>query len=89
MLLHRQFIKANDVYLEMAIGNAPFPIYVTMVGIIYEREKTSVRNVAFVLNGEIQRKYILAFKRLMTKCQTYFPTDPSFTPACERPKTDS
>ena len=50
MLLHRQFIKANDVYLEMAIGNAPFPICVTMVGIIYEREKLSVRNVARVLN---------------------------------------
>ena len=32
-LMDRQYIKANDCYLEMAIGNAPWPIGVTMVGI--------------------------------------------------------
>ena len=46
----------------MAIGNAPWPIGVTMVGIHARtgREKISARNVAHVLNDEIQRKYIQA-----------------------------
>ena len=52
--------EANDAYLEMAIGNAPWPIGVTMVGIHARtgREKIFARNVAHVLNDETQRKYI-------------------------------
>jgi hypothetical protein len=30
-----------------------------------------------VLNDETQRKYIQAVKRLISKCQKYFPTEPS------------
>lgn len=54
------FFQANDAYLEMAIGNAPWPIGVTMVGIHARtgREKISSRNVAHVLNDETQRKYM-------------------------------
>ncbi|XP_064632490.1 pre-mRNA-splicing factor 18-like [Lineus longissimus] len=78
-LLVRNYIKANDCYLEMAIGNAPWPIGVTMVGIHARtgREKIFARNVAHVLNDETQRKYIQGLKRLMTHCQKYYPTDPS------------
>eukprot|EP01133_Synstelium_polycarpum_P012839 gene12839-15074_t len=32
----REYVKANDEYLQMAIGNAPWPMGVTMVG-IHER----------------------------------------------------
>ncbi|KAL4648958.1 pre-mRNA-splicing factor 18 isoform X2 [Arapaima gigas] len=32
-LLQREYVKANDPFLQMAIGNAPWPIGVTMVGI--------------------------------------------------------
>jgi len=44
----------------MAIGNAAWPIGVTMVGIHARtgREKIFARNVAHVLNDETQRKYI-------------------------------
>ncbi|KAI8788291.1 pre-mRNA-splicing factor 18 [Biomphalaria glabrata] len=78
-MMDRNYIKANDSYLEMAIGNAPWPIGVTMVGIHARtgREKISSRYVAHVLNDETQRKYIQAVKRLMTQCQNLFPTDPS------------
>lgn len=78
-LLSRNYIKASDAYLQMAIGNAPWPIGVTMVGIHARtgREKIFSKNVAHVLNDETQRKYIQGLKRLMTKCQEYFPTDPS------------
>lgn len=78
-LLEREYIKASDAYLTMAIGNAPWPIGVTMVGIHARtgREKIFSKNVAHVLNDETQRKYIQGLKRLMTKCQEFFPAAPS------------
>lgn len=78
-LLEREYVKANDSYLQMAIGNAPWPIGVTMVGIHARtgREKIFAQNVAHVLNDETQRKYIQGLKRLMTFCQKKFPADPS------------
>lgn len=78
-LVNRNYISASDAYLEMAIGNAPWPIGVTMVGIHARtgREKIFSKNVAHVMNDETQRKYIEGLKRLMTKCQEYFPADPS------------
>jgi len=47
-LLEREYVKANDAYLQMAIGNAPWPIGVTMVGIHARtgREKIFAQNVA-------------------------------------------
>lgn len=78
-MLDRNYVKANDAYLQMAIGNSPWPIGVTMVGIHARtgREKIFSRNIAHVLNDETQRKFIQALKRLMTQCQRFFPTDPS------------
>lgn len=29
----REYLKANDAYLQLSIGNAPWPIGVTMVGV--------------------------------------------------------
>ncbi|XP_074599848.1 pre-mRNA processing factor 18 [Brevipalpus obovatus] len=78
-MLERDYVKASDCYLQMAIGNAPWPIGVTMVGIHARtgREKIFAQNIAHVLNDETQRKYIQGLKRLMTRCQRFFPTDPS------------
>ncbi len=47
----------------MAIGNAPWPIGVTMVGIHARtgREKIFSQQIAHVLNDETQRKYIQVF----------------------------
>uniref|UniRef100_A0A8I6ATV0 Pre-mRNA-splicing factor 18 n=1 Tax=Rattus norvegicus TaxID=10116 RepID=A0A8I6ATV0_RAT len=62
-MLQREYVKANDAYLQMAIGNAPWPIGVTMVGIHARtgREKIFSKHVAHVLNDETQRKYIQVF----------------------------
>ncbi|KAI0762035.1 pre-mRNA splicing factor [Irpex lacteus] len=71
----RQYQKANDSYLRLSIGNAPWPIGVTMVG-IHERsarEKISADQVAHVLNDEVSRKYIQSLKRLLTFSQTKYP----------------
>ena len=78
-MLETDYVKANDHYLQMAIGNAPWPIGVTMVGIHARtgREKIFSRHVAHVLNDETQRKYIQGLKRLMTYAQKAYPTDPS------------
>ncbi|KAF9223559.1 Prp18-domain-containing protein [Gyrodon lividus] len=73
----RQYQKANDAYLRLSIGNAPWPIGVTMVG-IHERsarEKISTDQVAHVLNDEVSRKYIQSLKRLLTFSQTKYPPD--------------
>ncbi|KRX75754.1 Pre-mRNA-splicing factor 18 [Trichinella nativa] len=78
-LLNRNYIEANNHYMQMAIGNAPWPVGVTASG-IHKRpgsEKLYVRNVAHVLNDETQRKYIQGLKRLMSRCQIFYPTDPS------------
>ncbi len=72
----REYVAANQVYLTLAIGNAPWPMGVTMVG-IHERagrEKIFSQHTGHVLNDENQRKYIQAMKRLMTYCQHKFPT---------------
>jgi pre-mRNA-splicing factor 18 len=75
----REYVKANDAYLRMAIGNAPWPMGVTMVG-IHERsarEKIFSNQVAHILNDETQRKYIQSVKRIMTWSQHKYPNDPS------------
>jgi len=78
-IMTRDYIRANEKYMEMAIGNAPWPIGVTNAGIHARpgRERIFSKHVAHVLNDESQRKYIQGLKRLMTKCQQYFITDPS------------
>eukprot|EP00794_Sanderia_malayensis_P015079 gene15079-16635_t len=78
-MLERDYVKASDAYLQMAIGNAPWPIGVTMVGIHARtgREKIFSQHVAHVLNDETQRKYIQGLKRLMTYAQKKYPADPS------------
>lgn len=67
-------------YLRAAIGNAAWPIGLTMVG-IHERtgrEKISTSKVAHVMNNERERKYFTSVKRLMTFAQNKRPDiDPS------------
>uniref|UniRef100_A0AC34QSW7 Pre-mRNA-splicing factor 18 n=1 Tax=Panagrolaimus sp. JU765 TaxID=591449 RepID=A0AC34QSW7_9BILA len=79
VLLDHDYVKANNAYMELSIGNAPWPVGVTRSG-IHQRPgsaKAYVKNIAHVLNDETQRKYIHAVKRIITKCQEYYPADPS------------
>lgn len=69
------FRAAHDLYLQAAIGNAAWPIGLTMVG-IHERsgrEKISTSKVAHVMNNEAQRKYFTSVKRLMSYAQQKRP----------------
>ncbi|XP_039030803.1 pre-mRNA-splicing factor 18-like [Hibiscus syriacus] len=77
--MKRDYLAAMDHYIKMAIGNAPWPIGVTMVG-IHERsarEKIYTNSVAHIMNDETTRKYLQSVKRLMTFCQRRYPTVPS------------
>ncbi|KAG8485527.1 hypothetical protein CXB51_019058 [Gossypium anomalum] len=77
--MKRDYLAAMDHYIKMAIGNAPWPIGVTMVG-IHERsarEKIYTNSVAHIMNDETTRKYLQSVKRLMTFCQRRYPTLPS------------
>jgi len=78
-LKKKEYVSANGDYLKLAIGNAAWPMGVTMVGIHARsaREKIFSNQVAHILNDETQRKYIQAVKRLMTYAQKKYPNDPS------------
>ncbi|GLD92053.1 hypothetical protein PINS_up000586 [Pythium insidiosum] len=74
-----EFVRANDAYIRLAIGNAAWPIGVTMVG-IHERtgrEKINANKQAHVMNNEAQRKYITSVKRLISYAQSIASVLPS------------
>jgi pre-mRNA-splicing factor 18 len=78
----RNYLHAYKLYMGVAIGNSPWPIGVTQVG-LHERanrEKISYKYAhgkAHIMNDEASRKFIQALKRIMTFCQRRYPTDPS------------
>ena len=77
----RDYRKAADVYVGVAIGNAAWPIGVTMVG-IHERsarEKIGAQTQAHAMHDEETRKYLQSVKRLITFAQRRYPTTPSLS----------
>ncbi|KAJ9529846.1 hypothetical protein QJQ45_022253 [Haematococcus lacustris] len=79
----RNYLYANDLYLRLAIGNAPWPIGVTSVGIHERSAREKISHVmnqsgqAHIMNDEATRKYLQAMKRLISVVQRMYPTDPS------------
>ncbi|GJN32626.1 hypothetical protein PR202_gb21142 [Eleusine coracana subsp. coracana] len=77
--MKHNYLAASEQYIKLAIGNAPWPIGVTMVG-IHERsarEKIHAKSVAHIMNDETTRRYLQSIKRLMTRCQPHYPAQPS------------
>ncbi|QDZ23923.1 pre-mRNA-splicing factor 18 [Chloropicon primus] len=77
----RNYLHASEIYVMLSIGNAPWPIGVTSVGI---HDRSAREKISFAMNGEAHvmndegtRKFIHGFKRLMTWVQKNYPTDPS------------
>ena len=68
--LLRQYIQANDKYLELSIGNAPWPMGVAMLGITV---KKNIQRVSHVLTEETTRKWMQAIKRVISVCQEMYP----------------
>jgi pre-mRNA-splicing factor 18 len=77
----RDYRAAADAYVGVAIGNAAWPIGVTMVG-IHERSartKINAQTQAHAMHDEETRKFLQGVKRLMTFAQRKFPTAPSLS----------
>lgn len=77
----RNYKKAMDAYVGIAIGNAAWPIGVTMVGIHARsaREKIGAQSQAHAMHDEETRKFLQSIKRLMTYAQRAYPTTPSLS----------
>lgn len=77
----RNYKKAADAYVGIAIGNAAWPIGVTMVGIHARsaREKIGASSQAHAMHDEETRKFLQSVKRLMTFAQRAYPTTPSLS----------
>ena len=75
---HRKYVTANDIYLRLSIGNAAWPIGVTMVG-IHERsarEKLHEKGMAaHIMSDEVTRKFLQSIKRCLKFCQTRWPPE--------------
>jgi len=73
----RRYVDANDGYLRLSIGNAAWPIGVTMVGIhersAREKLHESDKNAAHIMSDEITRKYLQSIKRCLSFAQTRWP----------------
>eukprot|EP01065_Artemidia_motanka_P050583 TRINITY_DN8685_c5_g1_i1.p1 TRINITY_DN8685_c5_g1~~TRINITY_DN8685_c5_g1_i1.p1 ORF type:complete len:387 (+),score=150.41 TRINITY_DN8685_c5_g1_i1:60-1220(+) len=77
--VRKEYVRANDYYLKMAIGSAAWPLGVTQVGIHSRvgRERIESSKQAHILNNETQRKFIQGMKRLISQMQCLHPTNPS------------
>ena len=75
----RDYKRATDAYVGVAIGNAAWPIGVTSVGIHDRsaRERISATTQAHAMHDEETRKYLQSVKRLITFSQRAYPTNPS------------
>ena len=73
----REYRRAFDRYIQLTIGNAPWPIGVTMVGIHARsgREQIAESKVKHIMKDDTVRAYLTSFKRLMTQCQNLHPPD--------------
>ncbi|KAG2637509.1 hypothetical protein PVAP13_2NG524603 [Panicum virgatum] len=66
--IRHDHLLAMERYIKLAIGNDPWPIEVTMVG-IHERsarEKISANRVAHIMNDETTHQCLRSIKRLIT-----------------------
>lgn len=79
----RHYQRANEVYLQLSIGNQQWPIGVTSIGIHDRtaREKLSyysnTKSQAHIMNDEATRKYLHGISRLIAAVQRLHPADPS------------
>ena len=82
-LEQRNYQHANEIYLQLSIGNQAWPIGVTSIGIHDRtaREKLSYysneKSQAHIMNDEATRKYLHGISRLIKAVQGLRPTDPS------------
>ena len=74
----RRYVDANDIYLQLSIGKAAWPIGVTMVG-IHERSAREKlfedKSKAHIMSDEETRKILQSIKRCLSFAQTKWPPE--------------
>ena len=76
---NRDLLNANDRYIDLSIGNAAWPMGLTMVGIHQRTGKSSVApsQVAYILNDEVTKKYLQSIRRILSFLQIRYNISPS------------
>lgn len=85
---NRKYRDAASAYLDLAIGKAAWPVGIGCGGSMLMEDAiglhdrfnrmTNVKDIAYLLNDDVTRKFVQAIKRLMNMAQKYWPpADPS------------
>ena len=76
---NKDLLNANDRYIDLSIGNAAWPMGLTMVGIHQRTGKSSIAptQVAYILNDEITKKYLQSIRRILSFLQIRYNISPS------------
>ena len=76
---NKDLLNANDRYIDLSIGNAAWPMGLTMVGIHQRTGKSSVspNQVAYILNDEVTKKYLQSIRRILSFLQIRYKINPS------------
>ena len=76
---NKDLLNANDRYIDLSIGNAAWPMGLTMVGIHQRTGKSSVspNQVAYILNDEVTKKYLQSIRRILSFLQIRYHINPS------------
>jgi pre-mRNA-splicing factor 18 len=69
--LVREYIQANDKYIDLSIGNAPWPMGIAMLSITVKR---NAPKVSHVLDEEMSRKWMQTIKRFISVSQELYPS---------------
>eukprot|EP00767_Chilomastix_cuspidata_P005460 gnl/Chilomastix_cuspidata/5686.p1 GENE.gnl/Chilomastix_cuspidata/5686~~gnl/Chilomastix_cuspidata/5686.p1 ORF type:complete len:361 (-),score=138.85 gnl/Chilomastix_cuspidata/5686:522-1604(-) len=84
-VLAREYREAEEVFFRITVGNNPWPLGVTAVG-IHERKgraKIFTDNIEHPLDEEEVRRYSQAVYRLITFAKKRFPPQPKAKPSSE------
>lgn len=68
--LLREYIPANDKYLELSVSKAPWPMGIAMLSLTVRRNGPKVSHV---LDQEMPRRWMQALKRMVSLCQELYP----------------
>lgn len=71
----RKYKKAHEAYLEVAVGNAKWPIGVKGLQVKTRGCNDLIQPISHVLDQESNRDILTAFKRLLSAAQAANPSD--------------
>ena len=76
---NKDLLNANDRYIDLSIGNAAWPMGLTMVGIHQRTGKSSISpaQVAYILNDETTKNYLQSIRRILSFLQIRYNIAPS------------